>query len=287
MAAAPIFIPFVAIFAMLLSMQGWAQDAGRPQLADPEFTHPLEQEPSVSAPARASAARPGRTQLAIRNARERLSNGTPDWRDSGLEVLHEFEKRKVLLGSVVESSRFGLRDRTATLEGYYPLSERTTGYFMAAASDTHRVLAKDTIQAQLAHAFGKGWGVMAGLRRADYNTTSVDIADLTLERYFSNFRAAFTVLPAHSSSAGNATSYRLQFGYYYGDEQRVQFMYANGTEVDRPSGADLVIATRVRSSVIYGRHWITNAWALDYGLGRAAQGTVNRNAASVGLRYRF
>ena len=287
MTAVPFLLPLIAIVAMLLATEGWAQDAGRPPLADPELTRPLEQAPTTTKPDRSAAARSRSTQLAVRSARERLSNGTPDWRDSGLELLHEFEKRKVLLGSFVESSRFGLRDRTATLEGYYPLSERTTGYFMAATSDTHRVLAKDTAQAQLAYAFGQGWGVMGGLRRANYNTTTVDIADLTLERYFSNFRAALTVLPAHSSTAGNATSYRLQFGYYYGDEQRVQFMYSNGTEVDRPSAVDLVIATHVRASVIYGRHWITHAWALDYGVGRTAQGAVNRNAASVGLRYRF
>jgi len=59
---------------------------------------------------------------------------------------------------------------------------------------------------------------MAGLKHATYNATVVDIADLTVERYFSDFRAAFTVLPAHSSTAGNATSYRFQFGYYYGEE---------------------------------------------------------------------
>ena len=225
--------------------------------------------------------------MAIREGRERLSNGSPAWSDTGVEVQHTFERRKVLSGSLVESSRFGLRDRTATLEGYYPLSERTTGYLLAAASDTHRVLPKDIVQAQLAHVLGDGWGVMAGLRRANYNTTSVDIADLTLERYFSSFRAALAVLPAHSSTAGSAASYRLQFGYYYGDEDRLQFIYSNGTEVDRPSGVDLVVATKVRSSVIFGRHWMTNAWALDYGWGRTAQGTVNRSAASVGLRYRF
>ncbi len=233
------------------------------------------------------AASPGRTQLALRMSRELLSNRTPDWTDVGLEVAHEFARRKVLSGSVVDSSRFGVNDRTLAVEGYYPLSRKTTGYLMASASDTHRVLARSTVHAQVAHELGDGWGLIGGLRHASYDATSVDIADLTVEKYFSDFRAAYTLLPARSSTAGGASSQRLQVAYYYGDGSRVQFVHGWGTEVDRPSGIGLVVATNVRSTGMFGRHWLSRDWGVDYGVGRTTQGTVVRTAASVGLRLRF
>ncbi len=227
------------------------------------------------------------TQIGVHSARERLSNGTPDWTDTGIEIVHQFDKRKLVIGGLTESSRFGLDDTTASAEGYYPLSERLTGYVAASGSDTHRVLPRDTVAGQLALSLDRGWGLLGGLKQSNYNTTTVDIVDLTLERYFSDYRAAFTVLPAHSRTAGNATSYRFAFGYYYGEENRVQLLYANGTEVDRPVGVDLIIATRVRSTALFGRHWFSPAWALDYAVSRTAQGSVNRNGYNVGVRYRF
>ncbi|MBI4290933.1 MAG: YaiO family outer membrane beta-barrel protein [Betaproteobacteria bacterium] len=231
--------------------------------------------------------RAGSTQVGLRSARARLSNGSPDWTDSAIEITHEFEKRKLLIGTLTDSSRFGLKDTTATIEGYYPFSQRLTGYAGVTASDTHRVLARDSVHGQLAYALDGGWGVLAGFKHATYNTTSVDTADFTLERYFSNYRAAFTVLPAHSRTAGSAASYRLAFGYFYGDENRIQILFGIGTEVDRPEGANLIVATSVRSTALFGRHWFSSAWALDYAIERTAQGTVTRDGLNVGLRYRF
>jgi len=278
---------FFAVILIIVPMAGLARDGDQRAATHPETGLLLAQAIAPGASGGHRDVSPGKTEIAFRSGRERLSNDTPDWTESVAEVVHEFEKRKLLVGSIGEVSRFGLRDQTATFEAYYPLSERVTGYVMAARSSTHRVLAKDTLQLQLAYTLGNGWGAIAGLRRANYNTTSVDVAELTLERYFSSFRAAASLVPAHSSTAGNASSYRLQFSYYYGDEDRVTLLFSNGTEVDRPTGIDLVIATRVRSSVVFGRHWLSKAWAIDYSLGHTAQGAVDRDAASIGLRYRF
>ena len=227
------------------------------------------------------------THLTLREHREKLSNGSPDWTDTSVEIMHHFAPCKTLSGTVTESSRFGLVDRTLTMEGYYPLSERTTANLLVAGSDTHRVLARSNLHAQLHRMLGNGWGVAGGARRANYNNASVEIADLTLERDFSDYRAALSVLPAHSSTAGSAPSYRAQFAWYYGNENRLQFMMSRGTEVDRPTGVNLVIATPVRSTVVYGQNWLSLAWALDYSVGRTTQGSVARNAVGVGLRHSY
>lgn len=249
---------------------------------------------AIAAPA--SAAEPlrlrpaqtlGHSEIALAHTRETLSNNPNDWKDTQLELLHQFAPRKLLIGRATSSERFGLHDDTLGLSGYYPLGERTTVFAELTASNTHRVLPRDSLHLQLAQSLPQGWGLIGGLRQVTYDTTVVDIADLTLERYISDYRVALTVYPSHSQIAGSATSYRLQLSRYYGDENNIQLMLVRGIEVDKPTGVDSVLATSVRSLALFGRHWLTRDWGLGYGLGHTVQGESTRRSASVDLRYRF
>lgn len=229
----------------------------------------------------------GTTEIAAGRTREYVSNQPNDWTETNLEVLHRFGDRKLLIGRLTGTERFGLRDSTVSVAGYHPLGERTTLYAEAAASSTHRVLPRDVLHLQLSQILGGGWGAIGGLKQMRYDSTTVTIADLALEYYISSFRLALTALPAHSTTAGNASSFRLQLGHYYGEENNVQFVVATGEEVDRPVAFGSIIKTSVRSTAIYGRHWFARDWALTYNIGRTRQGESRRDAAGVGLRYRF
>ena len=229
----------------------------------------------------------GYTEVAAGHVHERVSNQPNDWTESLVELLRKFGDRKLIVGRLVETERFGLRDTTASLAGYYPIGSRSTLYAEASGSDTHRVLPRDSLHIQLAQELGAGWGVMGGLKQARYDRTTVEIADLTLEYYFSSFRLALTSLPSHSTTAGSASSNRMQIGHYYGTDNNVQFVVASGEEVDRPIAAGTIARASVRSTVLYGRHWLERDWALTYTLGRTRQGDSIRDSAGVGLRYRF
>lgn len=227
------------------------------------------------------------TEIALAQVRETLSSDPNDWKDTQLELLHQFAPRKLLIGRATGSERYGLHDDTLGLSGYYPLGERTTAYAEATTSNTHRVLARDSVHLQLAQSLQQGWGLIGGLRRVSYDTTVVAIADLTVERYFSDYRVALTAYPSRSQTAGSAASYRLQFSRYYGEENNIQLMLVSGTEVDKPTGVDQVLATSVRSVALFGRHWLTREWSIGYGIGYTEQGESTRRSASLGLRYRF
>ncbi len=250
--------------------------------------------------AQSAQAAPAATQLPLRPAqkleyseitlsrtRETLSNNAKDWTDTQIELLHQFAARNLVIGRATSSERFGLHDNTLALAAYHPLGERTTGYVELATSDTHRVLARDSLQLQLSQSLPQGWGVLGGLKHMTYNTTAVDIAELTLERYFASYRAAFSVYPSSSRTAGNATSYRFQLSHYYADENNVQLMFVRGIEVDKPTGVNTVLATPVRGIALFGRHWLTRQWALGYAVGHTVQGDSSRRAVNLGLRYRF
>lgn len=227
------------------------------------------------------------TEIGLSHARETLSTDPRGWTDTQVDLMHYFEPRKVLIGRATSSERFGLHDDTLAVGAYHPLGERTTAFAEISASDTHRVLPRSSAQLQLSQSLPQGWGVMGGLKHVTYNVTTVDVAELTVERYFADYRAALSVYPSHSRTAGSASSYRLQLSRYYGDENNIQILYVNGVEVDKPTGVDSVLAVSVRSLALFGRHWLTREWALTYGLAKTEQGNTTRHAVNFGLRFRF
>ncbi len=227
------------------------------------------------------------TELGVSHARESLSNNPNPWTDTQLELLHYFAPRKLLAGRAISSERFGLHDNTLAVSAYHPLGERTTGYAEISASDTHRVLPRGSLHLQVSQSLPQGWGVLGGFKHLSYNSTAVNIAELTVERYFADYRAAFSLYPSRSSTAGNASSYRLQLSRYYGEENNIQVLFVNGVEVDKPTVIDSVLATHVRGVALFGRHWLTQEWALAYGVGHTVQGESIRRSLNLGLRYRF
>jgi YaiO family outer membrane protein len=227
------------------------------------------------------------SEIGFRMNRETLTGGRLGWRDDTVELAHQFERRKLLLGRLTQTERFGLSDSTAAIAGYFPFGDQTTVYVEQTLSSTHRVLPRGSTHVQLSRAMAGGWGLIGGWKHVRYDSTDVDVADLGVERYFSNYRAAFTVLPSRSETAGSALSYRLQLGYYYGERNNFQLVMGDGTEVDKPTGAGLIVSTPVRSIGLYGRHWLSSLWAFEYGAGQSVQGGYTRRSLDAGLRFRF
>jgi YaiO family outer membrane protein len=227
------------------------------------------------------------TEVATGTTRETLSSNAPDWTNTHLSIIHQFAARQSLGLDIARVSRFGLSDETLTLSAYAPTGSKSTLFFEAIKSRDHSFLARDSVHAQLLQSFDEGFGAALGVRHARYENSNVTIGEITIEKYFSNYRAAFSVLPSHSTSAGNATSYRAAFAYYYGERSNVQIAAARGTELERTSALLPIVATDVRSVTLYGRHAFDNAWAFDYALGRSTRANVTHHEFSVGARFRF
>jgi YaiO family outer membrane protein len=227
------------------------------------------------------------TEIELGTNRETLSNDAPNWTSSFVSLSHQFAPRQNINLRAAQYSRFGARDDAFTLSAYLPAGEKTTFFLEGSVSRDHRFLARDSLQAQLLQSFANGWGGTLGVRHARYNTTDVTIGELTIEKYFADYRAALTYSPSHSSTAGNAASYRVAFAYYYGERSNVQLSLARGEELERANIALPIVATDVRAATIYGRHAIDSAWAINYAIGRTTRANVTHNEFSVGASFRF
>ncbi len=244
---------------------------------------------------------PNFTDFTVSTAREKLSNDAPDWTTTHLAIIHQFAPRQSLGFDISRVSRFGLRDETLTLSTYAPVSSKTTLYIEAMKSREHDFLPRDAIQAQLSQSFEQGYAAAVSVRHARYvtayngsrsvstseSTSNVTIGEITVEKYFDDYRAAVTVYPSHSSSAGNAVSYRAAGAYYYGQRSNLQISLSRGNELDRAAALLPITSTDIRSISIYGRHAFDDAWALDYALGRATRAHVTHHEFGAGVSFRF
>ncbi len=234
-----------------------------------------------------AASNPSFTEITAGTARETLSNDAPDWSTTHLLIVHQFAARQSLAFDIARVSRFGLRDETLTISAYTPVSNKTTLFFEAMKSRAHNFLARDAIQAQLLQSFAQGYGAAVSVRHSRYDTTKVTVGEITLEKYFDNYRAAVSVYPSHSSAAGNAVSYRAAAAYYYGQRSNAQLSISRGTELERASAFAPIVSTDIRSINVYGRHALDGGWAFDYTLGRTTRANVTHHEFSVGVSFRF
>ena len=235
-------------------------------------------------------ARAGATPTEIEGgfSQEKLSGGRADWKSRYLEAAHKIGERQTVYGGIRETERFGLRDSELSAGYYHPLTASITGLLEGTYSDQHNVLPRYSVGGQLAWQAGNGWVVSGGLRHSEYTATGTDLALLGLERYWSAFRAGYTLYLGKPEGASSASAHRLTFSYYYGDGSSVTLGGTRGREAENVGPPLGVASTDVRSVGILGRHWFAPQWAFTYELLAHEQGTLyRRNGFRLGLRHRF
>ena len=248
-------------------------------------TSPALVAPAVSSVsiAQTSVASPSRTRIEAGIGRERLSNGSTHWTEEFVVLTHDTAGRaQTISARLSQTERFGLNDTTATFAGSARLSMNVVGTAELGVSPTHRVLAKQSLQSGLSVALQDGFGISVNLRQIDYNSTRLRGADFTAERYFGNYRVAYSLHPSRSSTAGNALGHRLQFGRFYGDDNQVQVLLAGGSEVDRPE-VGIINQSQVRAIALFGRHWLTPYWAIAYAASHTRQEQTRRDGLTISL----
>ena len=228
-----------------------------------------------------------RLEVEVGYSYDYLTNGFAPWRSAHLFVGKRFASRQSLYGAYRETLRVRQRDREAMIGFYQPLSRRWAMLVEANASPTHRILAKWSALAQLERNFGKGWVGSAGYRRTVFNTAQVNTGTFGAERYFSRYRAAYTLYVSGLQGAGTSTSHRGQVNYYYGEQSStLGVSFAAGKELENLGTR--ILRTEVRSFAVQGRHWANSRWGVSYDAAFTVQGDIyKRRGVSIGLRHRF
>lgn len=228
-----------------------------------------------------------KVEAEARSSIERLSGDRADWRNTQLDIQARNAARQSFYGYLRTAERFDQRDGEVMMGTYQPFGGSWAVQIEAAMSPTHHVLAKDSLLAQLERRFDGGWGVLAGYKRSEYALTGTDLAIVTADRYFSSFRAAYTLYLGRPDGAGFGPSHRLQWSYYYSDRSFIGISAAAGREVENivPRG---VLSTQIRNWSLAGRHEIAPRWAVSYEWLTQRQGDFYiRRGFGLGIRHAF
>lgn len=217
-----------------------------------------------------------------------LDNGYADWNSAWLDAEHRFAPHHALYGELRDSRRYDLTDRAFSAGYTRPIGRRWAAQVEGSISPEHNFLPKASLSGQLQISFAGGWDVQGGLRHAQYSYASLNQTVLTGERYWGNFRAAYSLYLSRLQGAGTAPSHRAQLGYYYGDRNSATLSYSKGRQAESLGPGAGVLLLDVRTLSLSGRHWLGSGWGLSYTALSQQQGNLySRKGFRLGLRYAF
>lgn len=220
--------------------------------------------------------------------RESLTNNYADWTNTYLLGSRKLGERQTLYGGLRETNRYGLADSEAHAGLYFPMGATWSGVVEGSYSGTHEVLPQSSVYGELQKILQGGWGLGLGMRHNEFTTTASNVVSVLAERYWGNFRGAYTLYSGRPEGASSAASHRFQVNYYYADRSSVGLSYTNGREVENVGPPRGVITTDVLNWTLNGQHWLTPSWALTYDVVYQEQGSLyRRQGLQLGVRRSF
>lgn len=214
-------------------------------------------------------------------------NYISNWHSNYVEGEKKLGERYTMYGALRETERYAKKDTELQAGLYYPLAQRWTLLMEGNASPSHNVLATWSALGQAQYAMENGWGAHLGLRHTEYDTAVINILQLTAERYWLDYRAAYTHSVSALTYAGYASSDRAQLSWYYDDRSWLGIGVSQGSEIENV-GPQSILSTAVQYTGLNGRHWLNRDWALSYEAYVNVQGSLyTKNGFRLGLRHQF
>ncbi|MCK9394412.1 MAG: YaiO family outer membrane beta-barrel protein [Methylobacter sp.] len=247
---------------------------------------PIMQPPTGSIPQPPTSGR--NTILDVGGSYEKLDRQYDSWNSAYLGASHRFGDRRNLYGRATQVDRFALQDASVMAGFTLPVSERWTFGLETDESPTNLFLPRWSLLGSAHYKMDYGFGALFSFRHISYRAENNEIGTVGLERYWGNWRLAYTLYVSQLEAASAATFSHLgTAAYYYGDHDYIGVSISNGQEVVRLDPSRLANAD-TESYSLQGQHWLTPAWAVVYDVSLNLQGTsYTRRGAVFGLRYAF
>ena len=221
---------------------------------------------NARAPGAALLARDGRLTVALSTDATRTERNDT-WHESALNVEYAWSRTRIAGFRAARSQRFGERDSLYEIYGSLPLSPRVMITGRGLYSPSHQVRHKNGALVDVSIALAKGWVVTVGGGRTRYNSGPSDKGTITVERYFSDYRLAYTAMAVQPEGGPWSPVQRVGGSWYYGDDSRLNFNLATGEETDESIIGAASLEFDTWGAGFGGRHWFTPRFAIDYSVG--------------------
>jgi YaiO family outer membrane protein len=227
------------------------------------------------------------TEFGAGGGYERLNNGRDPWYQADIDVTHRLESGYSLYGFARVNERFTQQDETLGVGMYLPLGKRWLVQLEGAVGNDNQVLPKWALYGRVDFEVAKGFLLGAAYKRSQYLLPTVEIATFAVQKYWSNFRAGFTINASSVERNHPVYSRTAELDYYYGERSFVGISGASGSEAEFVN-ANRIVNRHTRSAVLRGRHWVDEDTALEYALNRSDVGDIfRRYGIRLGIRWRY
>ncbi|MCO7247616.1 YaiO family outer membrane beta-barrel protein [Halomonas sp. Mc5H-6] len=229
----------------------------------------------------------GRTELEVSQRYEHLDNGFAGWQAQRLDAQRRTVSGITWYGAVLRERRYGNWDEGVEAGVAIPVGESWVIQPEAGKTFDDSFLPKGYVDLRVQRLLPEGWIGSASLRRTEYDNSQVDRLALGGERYWGNWRGAYTLNISDVEGAGSPIGHMLALDRYYNDTSFVGIRANTGREEEGlPDGR--VFTASVSGFGLRGRHWLDADWALSWDLGWVSQGDIyNRYGAQIGIRRAF
>ena len=200
----------------------------------------------------------------------------PGLRWRSLDTLPALAPGITASGGSLQTRRFTVSDVDLKIGVYRPLGAFRTPSALGNFDPVHDVVPKYALYTQVNQTLPGGWGLGFGVRQNEYNFATSNLLSLSAERYWGNFRGAYTLYSNRIEGADLGSAHRVQLNYFYGERNTVGLAYTSGRDIETlilPFAQQLSDA---RDLTLSGRHWLSTNWALTYDVLSHEQANLNR-----------
>ena len=216
-----------------------------------------------------------------------LDSGFADWQAHRLDLQSSRRGEPTWYGAALRERRFGSWDEGLELGAAVPLGDD-----WVLQPEMGRTFGADFLpewyaDLRLQRRLPQGYVGSASLRRTQYDASRVDRLALGAERYWGNWRAAYTLNVSDVQGAGNPVGHAVALDHYYRERSLIGLRASTGREEEGLPGGQ-VVTSDVTAFAVRGRHWLDADWALSWELGTLSQGDLyDRHGIQLGVRRAF
>ncbi|NDL69229.1 YaiO family outer membrane beta-barrel protein [Vreelandella alkaliphila] len=234
-----------------------------------------------------AAASDARTEMEVSQRYEHLDSGFSSWQAQRLDAEHRTAAGLTWYGAALRERRYGEWDEGVEAGAAIPLGQYWVIQPEMGKAFDAGFLPSWYADLRIQRLLADGWLGHASLRRTQYDDSQVDRLALGGERYWGNWRGAYTLNISDVEGAGTPVGHALALDHYYNDLSFVGMRASIGREEEGlPDGK--VFTSSVSSFGVRGRHWLDAHWAVAWDLDWLSQGDIyNRYGIQLGIRRAF
>lgn len=227
-------------------------------------------------------------EIEIGTSYESLTNGFPPWKSYYVDTIFRYGKEQIYYLNFLDVERSGIHDSQLSGGLFRRLNHHLSGTLELSLSSAGGILADKEIFGQIQTEIGNANIIHLGHRYRQYEYTSVNISNLTIEKYYLDYRGSYSLLKSSISGSGLQTGHVIQLNKYYNGNSTIGLSISSGKEADVDIPTQKVLRFDTRGVAIVGRHWFNKAAALSYVINIHEQGdSYTRRGLTVGIRRKF